>query len=483
MEKKSLGVNFIFNVLKTLMGVVFPLFTFPYALRVIGPANLGKIDYAQANISYFTLIAVFGISGYAVREGSRIRDDKEKINKFVGEMLAINLVTVSIAYILCFLALLVPKFAPYRGLMLIFSTTIILSVFGLEWLYNIYEDYQYITIRSFFFQVISMILLFTCVKDEDDYVMYAVVLICSSVGSNIMNLIRSRKYIRLKVLFSKDVLVHVKPMFLIFVMTIASSIYLVMDKSMLGFITENDTEVGLYGAAIRITAIITSLMNTVRVVMTPRVSYYIKNDKAEAEKLNYLAVKIVTMLSIPCFIGLFFLSERVLIFISGNAYASASLTLQILLTDVVFAAINGVLINQIFISYRMDKNASRAVILGAIVNLLLNSVMIPMYGKEGAAFSTLISEASIFIFACVVGKEVFKICKIIKQIIQSVIACVPMVGVYLLLDSLSINNVLVIMGTILIGAMLYFLTLFIIKNEIIRDGYLYLKSKVCKRKI
>lgn len=482
MEKKSLGINFIFNVLKTLMGVVFPLITFPYAARILGPEYMGKIDYAQANITYFTLIASFGISGYAVREGARIRDDKEKISRFASEMMAINLMTVSVAYILCFLALLVPKFAPYRGLMLIFSTTIILTAIGLEWLYNIYEDYRYITVRSFIFQVISMILLFTCVKKEEDYVIYALILICSSVGSNIMNLIRSRKYIKLRVLFNKNFFIHLKPMFYIFIMNIAASIYLVMDKSMLGFLTGDDVEVGLYSAAIKITTVIAALMNTVRVVMTPRVSYVVQNDKEQAERLNYMAIKLVCMFSIPCAIGLFFLSDKVLLLFVGNKYISAANTLRILLVDVVFAAINGVVINQIFISYRRDRKASMAVIIGAVTNLILNSFTIPLFGKEGAAISTVASEAAIFIFACIVGRDIFRIGRVAKQIVQSLFACMPMVGVYFLLVLNGINDIAVVLVTIFGGALLYFVMLMIIKNELIKEGYSYIKEVYHKKK-
>lgn len=481
MEKKSLGINFIFNMIKTLTGVLFPLITFPYAARVLGPEYLGKIDYAQANITYFTLIASFGISGYAVREGARIREDKKKISNFSSEMFAVNLITVTVAYILFFLVLLIPKFAPYRVLMLIFSSTIILTAIGLEWLYNIYEDYQYITIRSLVFQLISMLLLFTCVKQEDNYIVYAFVLICSSVGSNILNLIRARKYISLRIRFNRNVITHLKKMFYIFIMNIAASIYLVMDRSMLGFLTENDTEVGLYSAAIKITVVITSLMNTVRVVMTPRVSYYVQHDKKQAEHLNYMAVKLVCMFSIPCAIGLFFLSEKVLVLFVGSKYIRATNTLRILLVDVVFAAINGVAINQILISYRRDTKASAAVVIGAITNLCLNAFMIPMFGKEGAAISTVASEVVIFLFVCISAKDIFKISRFLKQIGQSIVACIPMVGIYLLLTYNQANDILLVVMTIFGGALLYFVMLFVMKNELVKEGILQIRQKIMKK--
>lgn len=180
------------------MGVIIPLITFPYSSRVLGPEALGKVDYAQANMTYFTLLQAFGIGGYAIREGARIRDDRKKMDEFASDMLSINLITSAIAYILFFAALAIPKLAGYRTLMLLFSTTIILSAIGVEWLFTIYEEYQYITIRSFVMQIVSVVLLFTCVKSEEDYMIYALTLVISSVGSNVMNFIRARKYVKFK---------------------------------------------------------------------------------------------------------------------------------------------------------------------------------------------------------------------------------------------------------------------------------------------
>lgn len=474
-EKKSLGVNFIFSVLKTLMGVVFPLITFPYASRVLGPEYIGKIDYAYANVTYFSLIGAFGIGGYAIREGSRIRGDKEKISQFASQMLSINVISVAIAYGLCFLAMCIPKFAPYRGLMLVFSSTIALTAIGLEWLYNIYEDYKYITIRSFVFQVISLIILFTCVKDEGDYVIYAITLILSSVGSNIMNILRSRKYIKVRLSF-KNLGQHVKPMFAIFAMTIASTICLSMDKTMLGYITENDTEVGLYAATTKVVVVFTSVMAAVRTVATPRVSYYMENDLEQAQKLNYFAVKLVTMLSIPIAMGMICLSDEVLVIFAGEKFAAAERPLQVLMVNLVIAVLNGVIINQIFISYRKDKWASTAVIIGALVNLVFNLLLIPVFGKVGAAIGTLASETAIFTFSCVVGRDIFKVELILKQVIQSIVAAIPMIGVYYLLKSMVSYDLVVVLGTIIIGAALYFGVLLLMKNQLLKELVMYTKK-------
>lgn len=467
--KKSLGVNFIFTFMRTMMSVIFPLITFPYSSRVLGPENLGKVDYAQANLTYCTLIASFGIGSYAVREGARIRNDRKKIEQFSAEMLAINLVTLAVSYIVFFATLAIPKLGGYRALMLIFSTTIILSAAGVEWLYNIYEDYIYITVRAFIFQLISVVLLFACVRDEQDYIKYAVVLVISSAGSNIMNLFRARKYIRLRLSFSKKLLEHVKPMCYIFAINLASSIYLVMDRSMLGYLT-TDWEVGQYAVAIKITSVVSGLMVSVRTIMTPRVAYLMNADKEEAEKLNYITAKILLMLSVPSAVGMGLLSRRVLLLFAGEQYLAATPVLRILLTQMVFSCLNGFLVNQLFMTQRKEKWGSTAVIWGAVTNLVMNSIAIPRCGMYGAALSTVASEFVIFMYSIIRGRCIFRTGRLGKQLVQSVIACVPMVFIHYALEKCMTHNIYIILLTVIFGAASYFLVLMLMKNELVKAG-------------
>ena len=354
-KKRSLGVNFIFNMMRTMMGVIIPLITFPYSSRVLGPEALGKVDYAQANMTYFTLLQAFGIGGYAVREGARIRDDRKKMDEFASDMLSINLVTSGIAYVLFFAALAIPKLAGYRTLMLLFSTTIILSAIGVEWLFTIYEEYQYITIRSFIMQIISVVLLFTCVKSEEDYMIYALTLVISSVGSNVMNFIRARKYVKFKLRISKKLRTHLKPMSYIFLLDVASAVYLVMDRSMLGYITGDDGEVGLYAAAIKIASVLTSFFGALYAVIRPRVAYMMERDEEQAEKLNDLTARLILLFNIPMAIGMFCLSRQVLHLFAGSKYLGVTSTMQVLMLNVIVATFNSFLINQLFIVHRKDR--------------------------------------------------------------------------------------------------------------------------------
>lgn len=114
-KSKSLKFNMLLNTIKNVMGIIFPLISFPYASKVLGVDNIGKYGFANSVISYFLLLADLGISTYAIREGAKIRSDKEKTNAFASEMFSINCISAAgslVVMVLC--VLLIPKFQSYR---------------------------------------------------------------------------------------------------------------------------------------------------------------------------------------------------------------------------------------------------------------------------------------------------------------------------------------------------------------------------------
>ena len=171
MEKKSLKKNAAYSFIKAFMNLAFPLISFPYASRVVLPAGIGKVNFANSIIDYFILIAGLGISSYASREAVRVRDDKHLLNKIFREILAINLISTLISYaLLVFSLFFVNKFYEYRILLIVCSTKVLFTTIGVDWIFKVEEEYKYITIRSIFFQFTSLILLFVFVHNQNDYI-------------------------------------------------------------------------------------------------------------------------------------------------------------------------------------------------------------------------------------------------------------------------------------------------------------------------
>lgn len=207
----NIRINAMLNSIRSIMSIIFPLITYPYVTRVLQAENLGKVNFASSTLSYFSLIAVLGLTSYAAREGAGLRNNKENINNFCTELLTLNLCTTIFAYgIFGVVLIFSPSLHPYTGLLIIYSLTIIFSTLGMEWVYTIYEDYFYITVRSIVMQIVSVVLMFIFVQDIDDFYYYAAINVFASVGGNIFNFFHVRKYIKLKLKFNKNIFKHLK---------------------------------------------------------------------------------------------------------------------------------------------------------------------------------------------------------------------------------------------------------------------------------
>ena len=192
MKEKSIKLNAIINVIKVTMSIIFPIITFPYASRVLGTDNIGKVQFAASIVEYLSLIAALGISTYATREGAIIRNNKEKLQKFANQIFTINIITTTISYlIMAFMLILPTKLENYRYLILIQSLSILFTTIGVDWIYNIYEDYAYITKKSIITHIISMALLFLFVRKSEDYYIYALISVIAGGSVNIFNFIQA----------------------------------------------------------------------------------------------------------------------------------------------------------------------------------------------------------------------------------------------------------------------------------------------------
>ena len=377
-KQKSISINLIANGIKTLMSVLFPLITFPYASRVLGASGIGKVNYATSIISYFSMFAALGITTYAVREGARIRDDKEKFSKFAKEMLYINLFTTVLAYAALLIFLCLPILKNYKLLLVILSGTIVFTTIGMEWLFIIREEYAYITKRAVLFQFVSLILLFLLVRSKDDYGWYAALTVISSGGSAVLNLIYSRKLVNWRQKSVMEYKKHLKPILLIFGTSVASSIYMTMDTTMLGAMN-GDTATGIYTAAVKINTVISTLIGTISSTILPRVSYYIGNGlKEEYKKLMKASMDVLMMIAMPVSIGMMCTSDILILIFSGAEFLPGSLAAKILSAKVVVGAVNRVLAYQICIPYKRDKEVLISTSGGAVFNLIANALLIPI---------------------------------------------------------------------------------------------------------
>ena len=390
---KSIKYNFIMNVILKISMFVFPLITFPYVSRVLGPAGNGKISLATSIISYATMFASLGIPTYGIRACAQCRDDKDKLSKTVQELLIICVIGMLVSYIILIgLIFTIPKFNQEKKLIFFMSSSLVLSSIGIEWFYQGIEQYRYITIRNIGFKILAVILMFFLIHNSSDYILYGGITVIGTVGSNILNIIKSKDYISYKKLNKYEFKKHLRPSFNFFLLTVASTIYSNLDTVMLGLMT-NDSEVGFYNAGVKVRSMLLGFVNALSTVLLPRVSYYIRNKMYdEFNRIVNTSMNTVFFLSIPLTAFFIVESKETIMLLAGEQYYQAVIPMIIIIPTLIVAGLNNLTGIQILGSMGLEKYTVISTSSAAVLDLVLNAIVIPKFGASGAAFSTLLAE-------------------------------------------------------------------------------------------
>lgn len=479
LKQKSLKFNTILNVSKTFLSLCFPLITFPYSSRILGPENLGKVNFANSIVAYFAILASLGISTYATREASKVRNDITKLSSLAREILIINLISTFISYILLAIALVfVKKLNDYRMLIIICSSLIIFTTLGMDWLYQALEEFSYITIRSLIFQIFSILLLFAIVKTKDDYLKYASVNIIANVGANICNFFHCRKFLILKNLSPIRIKIHLKPIFFLFASAIVSTIFTNIDNSMLGFLSNNES-VGLYAAGIKLIRLLGNLFPAFFMVLYPRISYYRENtDNKKIQDIAFQAMNILTGFSFPIMAGLFVLMKPFIFILCGNQYINA-IPIALIMIPIIFINSFSYFLGCILIAFNKENITFRLTIISALIDVFLNFILISHYAAYGAALTTVIAEMFLAIAYMIYVSKNFKIKLFFRNHFNYLTASFVMGIIVYFTKTLftTISDLVNLFLCILCGAITYALLLFIL-----RDNYfLYLLNSLKKR--
>lgn len=479
MAQKSLKKNAIISLIKAGMNILFPIISFPYASRVLLPEGIGKVNFANSIIEYFVMLAVLGINLYAAREAARVREDKQKLNSLCREIFTINFISTIISYSILITSLLfVPKFAEYRILLIICSTKVLFTSAGMEWLYNAEEEYGYITIRQTVFQIISLLAMFTLVKTEDDYLIYAGIGVFSNVGSNIFNFLYSRKFINLFERTKLNLKRHVKPVMTFFGISVAGKINSALDAVMIGFLL-NDASVGFYSAAIKIARMVTEMITSAICSFMPRSSYYLELNRIDEYKQIVSKVCNGTyFFCIPASLGLCFLSKPLILLFTGDAYLPAVPSMKIISIGIIGMCSTSFLNQLIITPQRKEKYSLIAQIITAISNILLNFLLITKFEVFGAALATTLVDFILPLIVLIPSMKYLKTKENLIGLLQVFAGSIAMYLTIRLFCSSISSPILQIVSTVTLGCIVYATCELILKNKIA-----YMILGILKRKI
>ena len=467
---KSIKFNFIMNFILTVSNFLFPLITFPYVSRVLLPEGTGKVAFALSIVSYFTLFASFGVATYGIRAIAQVRDDKERLSKTMHELLFINIISMIIVYIALAIAILVvPKFAMEKELFWVTSLFILFTIIGIEWFYKGLEKYQYITIRTIIFKIASLFLVFLFVKEKSDYIIFAFISIFAIVGSGVLNLINSRKLINYTLYSEYEFKKHLKPMFVLFLTSMAIAIYTSLDEGLLGLLSSPE-QVGYYNAAVRVKGILFTLITSLGVVLLPRLSYYVENHmetefhEALAKSTNFI---IVIAASVVIFFTLF--AKETILILAGENYVASIIPLQIVVWALILSAITNILGIQILLPLKKDKQLLFSVLCAATVDVIANFLLVPKLAAVGTALSVIAAELSVLIVQMIILRQYIKILFSGLQLHKMIIALLIAIACALFVREIIVNTstLIIFLCSSSVFFLAYFIILLLLKEKFI----------------
>lgn len=467
---KSLGINAVLNAFRSSLSIIFPLITYPYVYRILNAESMGKYSYSSAIVGYFILFATFGITTYAVREGAKVKDSPDKLNKIINQLFSINvLFTIFVFSILWILIIFTGIFKDNNNIIMILSLNIIFTTLSADWINIIFEDYFIMTIRSLLVYVISIVMIFLLIKSESDLILYVLINVFTTMVTCVLNRLYCRKYIKLRITINLDFTAHFKPLLYFFVNNLSSSIYVNSDIIMLGILTDDYT-VGVYSAAVKIYSVIKNILSALYSASIPRLSSYIGAKQFRVFRKTITNITcVITLFLLPASIGLILLSTNIMVLFGGEEFEQAGSTLRLLSIALIGSIFGGIITSCFNIPLGKEKLNMEATIISSLLNIFLNILLIPIYKQNGAAVTTLLSEYFVMLF-CLLNlnnmKRYFNLKKFTIYLMQSIIGSISICILYFMLTQfIDTSTFTFVILLILLTFFIYPLELVVFKNE------------------
>ena len=389
---RSIGSNYFYNALLTATNVLFPVVTFPYVLRVIGPEGIGKVTLATTIVGYFMVLASFGLGTYGLRQVARDRDDREQLGRTFTELLALNL-AFSVLALIGFLSVLFwYPFAQQEGLLYaVTSLTIVLSVLSFDWFLQGTEDFRFVALRSIAIKSASLVFLFVFVRKPEDYVVYALVNAFALGANNVFNVSRVRQSVTL-IWRNLKPFRHLPGMSRFVLITLAAGLYAGIDKLWIANAV-GSIALGYYAPAEKLARLCLSVIVALPAVAYPRMAnYFQKGDRRAARQLVSSSLSLCLLFAIPILVGGELLSSTIVLVFAGQAFSPSVRTFQILLGLVLPVSLSTVLVFQVLLASGREHLYNFVIVGELALFVLLNAVFVSLWNQDGAAAALVITE-------------------------------------------------------------------------------------------
>lgn len=460
----SVKKNFIYDLFYQILTIITPFITAPYIARVLGTTCVGIQSYTNSVVTYFALFGSLGVAVYGQREIARKRHDGKEISLVFWELTilrGVSLLAATVIYL--FMALQSERYGVY---LLVLTMTLIGTAFDISWFFQGLENFAVIVVRNTIIKILGIVLTFLLVKSQDDLLLYIAMLAASGMLGNISVWFYLPRYLQRVHVKEMNIRRHIKETFVYFVPTIATSIYIYLDKVMIGAITSEDSENGYYEYATQIVSMAKIIFLSLNNVMASRMSLLFEKKKHdEIHALMDESIDFTMFLGWPIMFGMMGIVGKFVPWFLGDGYEETCFLVQLTAPLILIIAISNVIGSQYLTPSGQRARSNKVICTGAVVNFVLNLILIPQFQSRGAAIASVAAELVITVWYLYMGREYVQIAKIRKYSMTRLPVAVLMFVAVLAIGRRMDATLACTLLQVLSGGAIYLLCLYLLRDK------------------
>lgn len=472
--------NYLYNVVYQILLLLVPLITVPYISRVLGPELVGINSYTNSWMTFFMLVGQMGIALYGNREVAYHRENPIERSKIFWGIELLQVITITCALI------------AYLGAVLLFSTTfkeyfllqsfwIIAAGVDVSWYFMGVENFQRIVFRNMLVKLASVALIFLVVKGNNDLGKYIALLGLSNLVGNLTLWPYLKDEIKWVPISTWHPFRHFYPALLLFVPTITTQVYLVVNRLMLGRMS-TQSQLGQFQYTDQIIKVILAVVTASGQVMLPHIANkFSKGDIKGIRDSLYNSFDFITAIAIPMMFGIMAIAKQFAPWFLGKQFNDAGILMMIEAPVILFIGWSNVTGTQYLMPINRTKEYTVSVTVGAVINVIANLFLIALWGARGATLATDISEFAVAAVQLVYIRQTISRRKLFGQMWKYLLSGgIMFIITYRLamIMNMTIPNLAI---EVIIGAVIYIIGIFILRAPVINQAMALINSRKAKR--
>ena len=464
--------NYLYNLSYQILTIILPIITVPYVTRIFTSEALGNYVFYNSIVSYFSLFAMLGIGVYGTKQIAAASD----VSSTFWNIYAIQL----IASILAMAVYIIAIFSiPQMGgiIPLIVGITLFAKMIDISWLFSGKEDFKKITIRNTVVRIIGVISIFTFVKSSDDLYLYVFLIVIFDFLGQFVMWVPAKKFIKRPSFNAKVIKKNLYPIVLLFLPQVAISLYVVLDRTLLGLLGSY-SDVGIYEQGQKLISILLKVVSSLGVVMLPRVANLLseRRDK-EAQNMVKFSFILYNLIIFPMIFGLIAVNEVFVKLFLGQNFQDVKYVLYVTVFNIMFVGWSNILGYQVLVVRNKNKEFMLSTTIPAFVSVAVNIAVIPFFGYIGASITSVVVEILVFAIQWYYSRNIInKNLLFNKDLAKIICSSLVMFGAVMLCKmTLGLDGIIGLIIYLAVGGISYLGMIFLLKTINIREMKAMLK--------